>query len=131
MPTCINHTLRMKDVRKGVRAIVTPMVLFAFLLQIFIVQTHVHFPTVEAAGISHAASGAPSVALHQTKKTSDTNAAHCPWCQAVLASGNYLPPVAVPVALPVAFGSLDRIIQHAHIAASRFSHTWQSRAPPA
>lgn len=114
--------------RSWERAIVTPMVLFAFLLQIFIVQTHIHFPTLETAGIGHAAS---SAALHQSKKTGDTHTTHCPWCQAVLASGNYLPPVALPVALPVAFGLLDRITQHAHVAAFASSHAWQSRAPPA
>lgn len=131
MPTSINHTLR-TSIRKGSwgRAIVTPMVLVAFLLQIFIVQTHVHFPTLEAAGIGHAASGVPSAALHQTKKTGDATA-HCPWCQGILASGNYLPAAALPVALPAAFGLLDPIVQHARVVPFAFSHAWQSRAPPA
>ncbi len=133
MPTSINHTLRVTDIRKGSweRAIVTPMVLLAFLLQIFIVQTHVHFPTSETAGIGHAASAVPSAALHQTKKTGDTHTTHCPWCQAVLASGSYLPPVAPPVDLPVAFRLLDPIVLNTSAVAIASSHAWQSRAPPA
>ncbi|NIJ50330.1 hypothetical protein [Rhizomicrobium electricum] len=107
------------------------MVLIAFLLQIFVVQTHVHFPAATSADIGHAASGAPSDALRLAKHTGDAAMAHCPWCQAVLASGNYLPPTALPIALPVAFGFLDPIIQHAPAAISASSHAWHSRAPPA
>jgi hypothetical protein len=132
MPTSINHTLRMTEVRKRSweRAIVTPMVLVAFLLQIFIVQTHVHFPTLAAPAIGHAVS-APSAAHHQAKKIGDTSTGHCPWCQAVLANGNYLPPVAPPVDLPVAFRLLDPIVLNTSTVAIASSHAWQSRGPPA
>jgi hypothetical protein len=132
MPTSINHTLRMEEVRKGLweRAIVTPMVLVAFLLQILIVQTHVHFPTLETPAIGHAVS-ASSAALHQSKKTGDAHTTHCPWCQAILANGNYLPAVAPPIDLPVAFRLLDPTVLNTSAVAIASSHAWQSRAPPA
>jgi hypothetical protein len=124
----INHTLR---VGKRGRAIATPMVLVAFLLQIFVVQTHVHFPAATSADIGHAASGAPSHALRLAKDTGDAAMAHCPWCKAILASGSYLPLAALPIALPVAFRFLDPISQHDLAVFSASSHAWQSRAPPA
>lgn len=126
MPRTTNHTVRTR--KPWERAIVTPMVLAAFLLQLFAVQTHIHFPML-AAGIGQAVS-APSAVLQQTKKTGDANTAHCPWCQAVLSNGNYLSPAAPPAALPAALGLLDPILQQARVAVFAFSHAWQSRAPP-
>jgi hypothetical protein len=126
-----NHTLRMGDFRKEGRMIVAPLVLLAFLLQIIAVQTHIHFPLPEAPVLGHTIASAPAAALHSAKKSGDTGTAHCPWCQVVLASGNYLSPAALLVALPAAAGFPDLIIQPAPIAASATSHAWRSRAPPA
>jgi hypothetical protein len=126
---CINHTLRIDRMRKTSwgRAIVTPVVLLAFLLQVFAVQTHVHLAMPSGA----ASTSVPFDGRHAAKNSGDTDTTHCPWCQAVLSSGQYLTPTALPIALPVAVRFLDPIALPARVAISAFSHGWQSRAPPA
>lgn len=123
-------TLRIGGFRKEGRAILAPLVLFAFLLQIVAVQTHIHFPVAGTTVIEPTGPVAPST-VHPAKKSGDAGTAHCPWCQAVLSTGNYLTPAALPVALPVSFRLLEPIVLPAPIAASASSHAWQSRAPPA
>ena len=123
------YTLRIGNMHPSSqgRAIVTLLVLFAFLLQSFVVQTHVHFSPAASATARVFASKVSH--LHGFAGDSDAN--QCPWCQAVLSSGTYVMPAAWPIHLPVAFGFVDPIALDAVITISLASHAWQSRAPPA
>jgi hypothetical protein len=120
------HTARhVRNASQG-RAIVTLLVLFAFLLQSFVVQTHVHF--------SSAASATErvffSTASHPHGFAGGNDANQCPWCQAALSSGTYVMPAALPIRLPVVLGFADPILLDAVITTFSTSHAWRSRAPP-
>jgi hypothetical protein len=136
-----SHKFRIGYIRNASwgRAIVTPIVLLTFLLQIFAVQTHVHFSAANSA-TSAAGIYAPSRGFHtapvatlgsdwaKTTKGGDTT--DCPLCQAVLSSGSYLAPAISQIHLPIASIVLDPIAYCAIVIATVSSHAWQSRAPP-
>ncbi len=120
------------------RAIVTALVLLAFILQSLVVQTHVHFSPIghNAAFVAHdraLISAAPSRVFRGDlpKNTDDGDATHCPLCQAIFSSGSYLIPTLLQVQLFVAFSILGPIAHRTIFVSSASYHSWQSRAPPA
>jgi hypothetical protein len=100
------------------RLAVTLFALFAFTLQSYAMQVHLH-------GASVAATQKPGTA----QKTSDT--AHCPICQEILHFGHYVTPSVgtwSPALTAIVFtiATIER-----PVTASMPSHGWNSRAPPA
>ncbi len=95
---------------------VTLFALFAFTLQAYVVQSHIH-----AAAIGKQLPG---------KLPAGGDQANCPFCQAVVHAGHYLTPSAAGFVPPVVtvFGVFlaTKIVSFAPAA----SHSWNSRAPP-
>lgn len=99
------------------RFAVTLFALFAFSLQSFVMQVHVHGGTVAAA---------------QTAKTSKPapEPANCPICQEILHAGHYVMPSAAGW-LPLSqFSAIVSIWTGSAVLSQSSSHSWNSRAPP-
>jgi len=120
------------------RVVFTLFVLFAFALQNFAVQTHIHFSSRCFAG-GQQCPARPKIAPLAPLRASlpdfpndgkDGDASHCPLCQAVLFGGDYLIPAAAQMALPFVYPALDPLHGIALFADAAPSHAWQSRAPP-
>lgn len=95
---------------------ITLFALFAFTLQAYVTQSHVH-----AAAISKQLPG---------KLPAGDDQANCPLCQAVLHAGQYVTPSAggfVPLIL-TAYGIF--VATHIAAAVQSVSHSWNSRGPP-
>ncbi len=128
-----NPVVCLRHLSRG-RVVFTLFVLFAFALQSFAIQTHIHFPSTRFAGASESLAVGrivPSASiLDLAKDTKDGNAAHCPLCQAVLLGGYYVIPAAVQIYLPFVYAAQDLVGGIAVFTASSPSHAWHSRAPP-
>lgn len=95
---------------------ITLFALFAFTLQAYVTQSHVH-----ATAISKQLPG---------KVPAGDDQANCPLCQAVLHAGQYVTPSAggfVPLIL-TAHGAL--VATHHAPAAQSVAHSWNIRGPP-
>ena len=104
------------------RLVVTWIVLFAFALQSYVTQTHVHrAPLVEFAGKISADSASPV----------GDEAIACPFCQAIATAGAFFSPAAIalsPLVVQAEAADLPPIVAGLAIAPAGFS--WRSRAPP-
>ena len=111
------------------RLVVTWVLLFAFALQSYVTQTHIHHPQVAAergavvkiVGDLSARASAPI----------QDEAIACPFCQAIAAAGAFFSPAAVELPALVAraeAAALSPILVGLAIASAGFS--WRSRAPP-
>jgi hypothetical protein len=100
------------------------LVLVAFSLQSFLVQTHIHnLPlSVSAAG------GVSLAAPHDGKAPLDID--KCLFCQEYMHAGAYLTPAAAAVLPPYAAVSLLTFVVAPFVAARTPSHNWMGRAPP-
>lgn len=121
---------RAGEVRRGKprwRAI-TWLVAFAFTLQSFVTQTHIHV-TPQVAG-SAAIVKLLDRASAEHKAPVEKDKTTCPFCQAIARAGAFFASVAPLLPLPVtlvkhAIPALLSLTVHAPPA-----HSWQSRAPP-
>ncbi|MHB8529002.1 MAG: hypothetical protein ACYC8V_05745 [Caulobacteraceae bacterium] len=104
------------------RLVVTWILLFAFALQSYVTQTHVHrAPIVDVVGKIYVHSPSPV----------DDEATACPFCQAIATAGAFFSPAAVevfPLVLRAEAAALSPIVVGLAIAPAGFS--WRSRAPP-
>lgn len=104
------------------------LVAFAFALQSFLTQTHIHGMPQSFGGpaIVKIAAGAPA----GNKTPADTSPLDCPYCQAIAHSGLFFMPAAPLLRLPVALAhsiiapDFIQVIKSAAILHQR------SRAPP-
>ncbi|HEY0281521.1 MAG TPA: hypothetical protein VGC27_02730 [Rhizomicrobium sp.] len=110
--------------RKGSwRSLVAFLVLVAFSLQGFLIQTHIHELPASApvTGVS------VSVPLGgKTLPDTDT----CLFCQEYVHAGAYLTSAAAAMLPPFAVVSLLAIFDAPLVAAPPLSHNWMGRAPP-
>lgn len=97
------------------------LVLVAFSIQSFLVQTHVH-------NLPQYFDGSISVASLDVKAPLDAD--KCFLCQEYLHSGAYLTPAAVAALPPTAAASLLPLLLAPLHAARMLSHNWKGRAPP-
>ena len=117
-PPRVRHRPKSRTV-SAARLAVTLFALFAFTLQSFVAQVHMH--------------GAPaSVAAHAPAKQqpAGNDQTTCPICQLIAHAGHVITPsvsVWAPLAIAVFAVAVTRDIAP---AAETFSHGWQSRAPP-
>jgi hypothetical protein len=119
----------------GWRLAVLTLALITFALQSYITQTHVHFASREAFGLS--ADNFVPTAKTATGKTapskqtpSNDDPANCPLCQAAAHSGQFVTPVAIGFALPSEAIAIVPLAIVVLTASKTVSHSWQGRAPP-
>jgi hypothetical protein len=95
----------------------TLLALFAFTLQAYVTQSHVH---------------AAAVATKQLpgKVPAGDDQANCPLCQATLHAGYYVTPSAVAFVPPVLAVYGVFVATKVAAAIQTVSHGWNSRAPP-
>ena len=106
---------------RGWRIIAT-LLLFAFTLQSYITQTHIH--TASPAVISRILTGSHDQA------PVDGNPMDCPFCQAVAHDGPFFLPAAPILLLSAIWVILAPSFLSERTDAVASAHAWQSRAPP-
>ena len=114
--------------RAGVRRLcVTLFLLFAFTLQAFVTQTHVHGAASDRAPIVATIGHVSTQGV--ASKGEETIA--CPFCQAMVVAGAFFTPapliLSTPASLAEAHALAPFIVGLAAIAAG---FSWRSRAPP-
>ena len=110
-------------VRGSWRSLISLVVMLAFGIQSFLVQTHLHnLPQNLSAAAGLAVSAPPSKAPLDTDK--------CFLCQEYLHGGAYLTPAAAAVLPPSAVVSLLPLVLAAVVTKRPVSHNWIGRAPP-
>ena len=119
----------------GWRRFVVALALLTFALQSYITQTHIHFASSQAFGLS-SDEFTPIVKLAGDKTApakkapSNDDPANCPLCQAVAHSGQFVTPSLIGFALPSeAVAIVTRAIALRTVSEIA-SHGWQGRAPP-
>ena len=108
----------------GWRLVVIYAAMLAFALQSYVVQTHIHFAHETAIADGHDANG------HHDKLPDHDDPAHCPICQEILHSGQFITPAAQFLLPPTVAVSTIAAVDQAlpHIFAP--SHSWRGRGPP-
>jgi len=120
----------MKHAGSGPRFLLTLVLFVSFFLQSYVTQTHIHLaPASAATTATHTGTSATKPADHD-KHPGDEDPAHCPFCQAVAASGNLLTPVAILLPLPILSSPVEKPVSHTPSHRSPLPHSWQGRAPP-
>ncbi|HEY0282305.1 MAG TPA: hypothetical protein VGC27_06760 [Rhizomicrobium sp.] len=119
------------------RLAVTFFAFFAFFIQSYIVQTHVHIPAAagtEWSGKLSAEAQKAAASLSQKGERgnypADSDPSKCLLCQEFLASGSFVTPVAAAAFVPLAFVGFTIAAQKSSPEDIAPSHHWQSRAPP-
>jgi hypothetical protein len=103
------------------RLLITLFALFAFSLQTYIGQIHIHFEhDATASSQKHAPDKFPA----------NGDPANCPICQEVLHNGQFVTPSAAALLPPTFTVSVVSIVTTVPIVARAISHGWRSRAPP-
>lgn len=110
---------------RGFRAL-TLLVVFAFSLQSFVTQTHIH-------GVASAEPGIVKLIKHPAQNPSpadSSDSSSCAFCQAVAHSAVFFAPAA-PLLLPPAAWFIPALLPASLLAGNHaVAHGWQSRAPP-
>jgi hypothetical protein len=110
----------MRRTGASARLLLTLFALFAFGLQSYLVQTHIHTATAVSASKSS-----------PDRLPAKDDPANCPICQEILHTGQFVTPTAALLVLPGASISVVEL----DVAIPKFAqgpaHAWQSRAPPA
>ena len=126
--------------RGQARRLITFLALFAFSIQTFVVQTHVHIPpsssvsgSLEYAGnatdqTAKAVAADPDAGPHD-KYPIDSDPANCPLCQEMVQAGHFITPTAILLLL-VFVVIANVAIYNDSIRISAPSHYWQGRGPP-
>src|SRR5579871_1012547 len=123
----VTHHVKGRPHRTAVQSFVVLLVAFAFALQSFVTQTHLHRVTPELGGgivqLVHTGQAGGSV-------PSDTNPLDCPYCQAVAHSGVFYQPPPPLLLLP-AMQSEAAMFPAALLSSTKAGAiNWRSRAPP-
>jgi hypothetical protein len=107
---------------------VTWVLLFAFTLQSYVTQTHVH---VTPHAIHHA------VTVKLTADTPDrgklpigNDTTDCLFCQAIANAGAFFLPAPLPLPSPTLWAERAGRAIGTRAPHSEIAHSWQSRAPP-
>ena len=108
----------------SLRQVFAFFVLTVFLLQGFLIQTHIHgLPDAElpSAGVAVTAPAGPDEHLDE---------ALCPLCQETIRAGAFLLPSAFAALFPMLAATTIPPALGAAVAAAPLSHHWRVRAPP-
>ena len=124
----VNRSLAIRSRTDIGRNVLALLVAFAFALQSFLTQTHIHgVPTVfDGSGIVKIDSGSSGGG----KAPADTSPLDCPYCQAIAHSGLFFMPAAPLLRLPAELA--HRVVAPDFVQLIRSAATLQqrSRAPP-
>jgi hypothetical protein len=104
------------------RRFVVFIAVFAFALQSFIAQTHIHAESL--AGI------VKTVSTTGKAPPADHSQADCPFCQAVIHVGSAVASAPPLLRLPFSWVETTALILPAVAISGATAHDWQSRAPP-
>jgi hypothetical protein len=104
------------------RFVVALICLFAFTLQTYVVQTHIH-----GAGEARVSSDAPAGQKGPLGKDSSDD---CPICQAFAVSGSFITPAIVIYGIAIAWVKAPSALPPSETVDPFLSRNWQSRAPP-
>jgi hypothetical protein len=113
------------------RLAITFFALFAFTLQTYVTQTHIH-------GMARINSAAAPLAFDKNaaheqqpgKLPPSDDPANCPICQEILHTGFYVTPSATALLLPTVAAFIAPTVVDIKTIAQASSHSWKSRAPP-
>jgi len=116
------------DRRPNHRLLLVAVVLLAFVIQSFAVQTHIH--PLPGASVDSALKAAVS-GIHHEKGNSPTDDSpdNCPLCQ-MFYGGQYVAPTALVFFLPMAAVSTIEIVLGVLPHYDAVSHSWRGRGPP-
>lgn len=119
----------------GLHRAVLALALITFALQSYITQTHVHFATAQAFGLSDdnfvpTAKLATGKTAPAKQKPSNEDPANCPFCQAAAHSGQFITPAVIGFALPGETIAIVPLVIAILAVRASVSHNWQGRAPP-
>jgi len=103
------------------RRFVVFVAMFAFALQSFIAQTHIH---------AESPAGIAKIATTSSKAPADHSQADCPFCQAVVHVGSVVASAPPLLRLPYSWVQTAAVIFTAGAISGSTAHDWQSRAPP-
>jgi hypothetical protein len=112
----------------GWRRALVFMVLTAFVLQSYIVQTHIHFAPADLALL--AGDAAAKNAPQHDRYPANDDPANCPICQEILHSGHFVTPAAAALLLPTLAVSTIALVDQPLPVVAAPSHSWRGRAPP-
>ena len=112
--------------------------LVAFVLQSYIVQTHIHFaPSIDSGIVVSKSLVTDSKAGAPTTQNSDRgryppndDPAHCSICQEFLHAGQYLAPAPAMALLLTVVEVPVTIVRVIPVVIAPVSHDWHGRAPP-
>lgn len=112
------------------RAAIALLALFAFTLQSFVTQTHLHFiRDANDIALEQMIGGAGDVSA-KAKARAGNESQHCPICEEMWLAGTYVTPAAAFLALPHATVSVVEVVLSAPQHVQAVSHDWRGRAPP-
>ena len=112
------------------RLILTFLALFAFTVQSYVTQTHLHVPGHAGVTAFFDFVQIEKADTHDGKAPQNLDQANCPLCQQSGIAGNFVVPAVLLLVLP-AYAALGFVVFSepiAHILTP--SHNWQGRAPP-
>lgn len=109
----------------GFRAI-TWIVLLAFALQSFIMQTHIHGAFGDRIGLTATATNAPA----HKNAPAENSTADCLFCQAIVHAAAFYAPSAPGPVLPTSWAKTAVAFFIVETIGRVSSHLWHSRAPP-
>ncbi len=111
--------------RRGTAAsrLVAFVAMFAFLLQSYITQTHIHGSTPGTA------IGSVHVTDHG-KAPAGNSPVDCPFCQAITDAGAFVGTAPPVLSVPFAWMTAQVVLVSTTIASLAIAHDWKSRAPP-
>lgn len=102
--------------------------LFAFTLQSYATQIHIHGPSHAIDRISIAKVSGKTGTHGESPSAPDTN--DCPICQAIAHNGVFFAPVAPLLLLPAWVAQVSPPVSLRTVAGPAAPHDWFSRAPP-
>jgi hypothetical protein len=104
------------------------LTLAAFVLQGYLVQTHIHFSKADGPSAADIYDAVQGTAHHKAPSKDDP--ANCPLCQQFAAAGQFVTPAAAATLLPSFSVSVIEFVVVAANLVPAASHSWQGRAPP-
>jgi hypothetical protein len=127
MIACLTRFLKFRRCTGARQNVIALLVAFAFALQSFLTQTHLHdtAPAFGNGAIINLSTGDP---VH--KAPADSSPLDCPYCQAVAHSGAFFLPTAPQLGLPAIRGERATLPIIAQVFKSGATLGWRSRAPP-
>ncbi len=110
--------------RTRARFIIALFALFAFTLQTYVVQTHVHIPGAETALTGNASTG------HKAPAGDRDGSDDCPVCQAFALAGTFVTPAVIIFALALTYIEVAPYFALRATSGPLLARNWRSRAPP-